>query len=206
MIGERAGPGLGRYRFGDFSKIGDDTAGRAISIGIEQAVRHLIEAGHRRIAYLGGPETSWISQRRAETITAAAERVGVEVVVLGPASPTFEGGPSALPAVLESGATAVIAYNDLMAIGLLRAAQQSGLTVPSDLSLIGFDDIFGAELCSPALTTVAAPLTALGQYAVRSLLADMRSRAPRTTRPALLPAELRVRDSTARAPRRRQGK
>lgn len=167
-----------------------------ISIGIGQAVEHLAKAGHRRIAYLGGPETSWIGQRRAEAIVAAAEREGIEVVVLGPASPTLAGGPASLPGVLASGATAVIAYNDLMAIGLLREAQKRGMSIPDDLSIIGFDDIFGSDFTTPPLTTIRMPLSDAGHRAVHAVLtvlgedvADL----PETP----LTTELVVRDSVA---------
>ena len=86
----------------------------------------------------------------------------------------------------------------------MRALQASGVRVPRDVSVVGFDNIFGAELCSPTLTTVAAPLAALGGYAVRTLLAGMGSRTPPQVRPALLPATLVVRESTARRLRRRR--
>lgn len=167
-----------------------------ISIGIDQAVRHLVEAGHRRIAYLGGPDTSWISQRRAEQISAAAAREGIEVVILGPASPTLEGGPTALPDVLASAATAVIAYNDLMAIGLLRAAQQRGLSVPNDLSIVGFDDIFGSDFTTPPVTTIRMPLAEAGHRAVLALLTVLGEDVPELDETPL-PTELVVRESVA---------
>jgi LacI family transcriptional regulator len=167
-----------------------------ISIGIDQAVEHLAQAGHRRIAYLSGPETSWISRRRAEAISSAADRAGIQVIQLGPASPTLAGGPASLPEVLASGATAVIAYNDLMAIGLLREAQKRGMSIPRDLSLIGFDDIFGSDFTTPPLTTIRMPLAEAGHRAVHAVLtvlgedvADL-DETPLTT-------ELVVRDSVA---------
>ena len=86
----------------------------------------------------------------------------------------------------------------------MRGLAAARVRVPHDVSVIGFDDIFGAELCSPSLTTVAAPLQSLGRYAVQTLLAGMRSRTPPDVRPALLPAQLVVRESTSRRGRRRK--
>lgn len=174
--------------------------------GMRRAIEHLGALGHRTITYVAGPEASWADGMRWRAMREAAHELDLRVHRVGPSVPTLAGGTAATAAALETGATAVVAYNDLIAIGLLQGLAAAGVQVPRQMSVVGFDDIFGSELCTPALTTVAAPLAALGQYAVRTLLVDMRSRAPRATRPALLPAELRVRDSTAKAPRRRQGK
>ena len=99
--------------------------------------------------------------------------------------------------------TAVIASNDLMAMGLVRALAARGLRVPDDLSVVGFDGIFAAEFTLPALTTVAAPLRLMGDTAVRHLLAVIGGAAPSVDHPLMLPAGLVVRASTAR--RRRTG-
>lgn len=138
--------------------------------GIDQAVAHLHLLGHRRIVYLSGPQTSWMSKHREAVIRAVAARRGVEIEVLGPNRPTLEMGTEALPRIVATGATAVVAYNDVMAIGLVRAAQQQGLEIPAELSIVGFDDIFGADFTSPPLTTVRMPLMVLGELAVRRLL------------------------------------
>ncbi|WP_306232692.1 LacI family DNA-binding transcriptional regulator [Agrococcus beijingensis] len=138
--------------------------------GIDEAVAHLHLLGHRRIVYLSGPQTSWMSRHREAVIRAVAARRGVEIEVLGPNRPTLEMGTEALPRIVATGATAVVAYNDVMAIGLLRAAQQQGLDIPSDLSIVGFDDVFGSDFTSPPLTTVRMPLMVLGELAVRRLL------------------------------------
>lgn len=173
--------------------------------GMRRAMEHLGELGHRSVAYAAGPEASWADGMRWRAMREAAHELELRVHRVGPCLPTLAGGTAATADVLETGATAVVAYNDLVAIGLLQGLAAAGIPVPGRMSVVGFDDIFGAELCSPALTTVAAPLAALGQYAVRTLLADMRSRAPRATRPALLPAQLVVRASTGPAPGRRRG-
>ncbi len=75
---------------------------------------------------------------------------------LGPFAPTIDGGRAAARAFAEARSTAVVAYNDLIAIGFMQTMQSWGVAVPGDVSVVEFDDIFGADFCSPALTTVAA--------------------------------------------------
>jgi len=168
--------------------------------GMRQAVEHLGGLGHRTLAYAAGPEASWADGVRWQAMREAAHALEMRVHRTGPFPPTLAGGALAAGAVLATGATAVVAYNDLVAIGLLRRLTHEGVRVPQDLSVVGFDDIFGAELCTPTLTTVAAPLTALGRYAVRTLLEDAGTRTPSTVRPARLPARLVERESTAPPP------
>lgn len=147
-----------------------DTLIPDVEIGIDQAIAHLAGLGHRSIAYLPGPPQSWMSQAREQAVLRSAERRGLEVVAFGPEEPTREQGAAALPRVLASGATAAMTYNDLMAIGLLGAAAEAHYRVPRDLSVVGFDDIFGADFTSPTLTTVRTPLAQMGELAVRRIL------------------------------------
>lgn len=141
--------------------------------GVAQAVRHLAGLGHRRLAYVPGPERSWMSARRARSIRERCEWSKLEFTQLPPARPTVDGGRDAASAVLASGATAVLAYNDLVAIGLMLECADAGLTVPRDFSVVGFDDIFGADFTTPPLTTVSSPLREAGALAVRHLLAHI---------------------------------
>ncbi|CAN7470705.1 LacI family transcriptional regulator [Microbacterium foliorum] len=138
--------------------------------GVVALVAHLAELGHTSLAYLSGPETSWISRRRWESLLDAAEQRGIAVVEIGPLNPTIDGGRESLRRVQAARATAVIAFNDLMAIGLIQAASASGIRVPDELSVAGFDDIFGSELIVPALTTVRAQLELAGERAVGKVL------------------------------------
>lgn len=141
--------------------------------GIEEALQHLKQLGHRQLAYVAGPERAWMSQHRWETILDVAIAKGLSVVEIGPNDPTFAGGVQAFKLVKASGATAVITYNDLLGIGLMRRAQEGGLIVPDQLSIIGFDDIFGSELTTPALTTIKSPLREAGELATQRLLATL---------------------------------
>ncbi|GAA3873775.1 LacI family DNA-binding transcriptional regulator [Leifsonia kafniensis] len=169
--------------------------------GINQALTHLAELGHTRVAFLSGPANSWMSCARWEILLANAPERGMSIVEIGPGSPTLDGGRDTLSRVVASGVTAVLAYNDLMAIGLMRAAQESGLTVPGQLSIVGFDDIFGSDFTSPQLSTIRTPLGLIGERAIRrtlELIDEDSGGVPRGISNVPLPTELVVRGSTGR--------
>lgn len=170
-----------------------------VQLGIDQLVAHLEQLGHHALAYLSGPADSWINARRWEALLEAAPRHGMTIVEIGPGMPTLDGGSASLPRVVASGVSAVVAYNDLMAIGLMRAALDRGMDVPSQLSIAGFDDIFGSDFTTPALTTVRAPLAEAGRRSVQLLLGRVRpsrGAAPDAPDNPVLPTELVVRGST----------
>ncbi|MBU5421217.1 LacI family transcriptional regulator [Cellulomonas hominis] len=164
--------------------------------GIRSALDHLGGLGHRTLAYLSGPATSWMSRTRWEILLDEAVARGMSIVEIGPGVPTLEGGEASLRRVLASGATAVLAFNDLMTIGLLQACRAADVPVPGRLSLVGFDDIFGAALTTPAITTVRSPLGEIGAAAVRELLAAVDGE--RLGAGEALATELVVRSSTGR--------
>jgi len=165
-----------------------------IAPGIRAALEHLVGFGHRSVAYLAGPSASWMSHHRWEILLDLAPGLGLSIVAIGPSSPTVEGGGDVLRRVRASGVSAVIAYNDLMAIGLLRACADSGVKVPNDLSIIGFDDIFGSDFTTPGITTIRTPLKDVGESAVQRLIDDIRGAA--SEEPSALSTELVVRGST----------
>lgn len=168
--------------------------------GIREALGHLHALGHRRIGYVGGPSGSWSDQRRrAALATVAPGLAGTEVVDIGAHEATVAGGDSAAGKVIAAGVTAVIAFNDIVAVGLIRRLNRMGVRVPHELSVIGFDDTFLADLVTPALTTVHGDLEALGRRATDLLLGVLPGgRATSTvTSTQLLPTRLVVRDSTA---------
>jgi LacI family transcriptional regulator len=166
--------------------------------GIDQALTHLFELGHTSVAYLRGPDSSWMSAARWDILLPRAVELGMSIVEIGPGGSTLEAGRAALDRVLASGVSAVVGYNDLMAIGLLRAAQERGLSVPGRLSLIGFDDIFGSDFTSPPLTTIRTPLGLMGELAVQRALrlAHDEDAAPLAAEPPQLGTELVLRAST----------
>jgi LacI family transcriptional regulator len=133
--------------------------------GMGQLVAHLYDLGHRRIVFLSGVagSASGAARRRAlDDATAAHD--DLEVVEIH-AGVDFDSGAAAADAVVDSGATAVLAFNDLVAMGLLSAVQGRGIRVPEQLSVAGFDDIPFAQYTSPPLTTAAVPAVELGREA-----------------------------------------
>lgn len=165
--------------------------------GIEQALEHLVSLGHRRIAYASGPETSWPNEGRWRAMLRAAERHDITPTRIGPFAPKKTAGAAAADAVVNAGVTACIAFNDLLAIGMLMRLKQRGVSVPGDISIVGCDDIFGADFCNPPLTTLTAPIEQAGRTAVAILLARLDDgAAPIPRRVATLPTHLTIRSST----------
>jgi LacI family transcriptional regulator len=171
--------------------------------GAGAAVEHLAAYGHRHVALLGGPSGSWNNRNVCRGAGEAAEATGVALHVLEPNAPTEEGGAAAALDVLESGATAALAYNDLVALGLMDELGRLGVRVPDDLSIVGIDDIAVSRLTRPRLTTVAMPTAAAGRMAVDMLLQLVDAGPEPTTPRATLDTSLVVRESTAPPPRRR---
>jgi len=171
--------------------------------GMRRVAEHLGALGHDTLAYLAGPEASWADGMRWLSLREAGLELELRVRRLGPYPPTVAGGLAAVDDLRRHPTTAVVAYNDLMAIGLMRGLQRAGVPVPSEVSIVGFDNIFGSDFCTPALTTVAAPLRDLGAAGVRQLLAQLGGAPVRTRQPGVLPVRLVVRDSTAQRSRKR---
>lgn len=162
-------------------------------------VTHLYELGHRRIAYLAGsPRSASNAQRLAALADTRAGHEDLEIIEL-PGGVDFDSGVAAADAILGTGATAVLAFNDLVAMGLLSAVSARGIRVPEDLSIAGFDDIPFAGYTTPPLTTAAVPAAELGVRAwsaMSALLAGSEAPESVTLTPALV-----VRGSTGPAPR-----
>ncbi|MGJ3701759.1 LacI family DNA-binding transcriptional regulator [Variovorax sp. AFSI2.2] len=166
------------------------------------AVRHLLSLGHKRIACIGGPVGVMPSEQRIEGWRMALAEGGAAPnadALLWRGGFTSQGGYEAMHAILrtEQAPSAVFVCNDLMAIGALRAAHESGVHVPDDLSIVGFDDIELSAYTSPPLTTVAQPKERIGALAVDMLLERVGGKR-RDARKVVLQPELRVRASTAR--------
>jgi LacI family repressor for deo operon, udp, cdd, tsx, nupC, and nupG len=167
-------------------------------------VRHLVDLGHRRIAYLSGPQGNTNDLERwagfQEAVQAA--RLAPEHTMRIEGDYTFEAGGAAGrfilgldPAVRPTG---VVAASDAMAIGLMKEIRKAGLSVPRDLSVIGFDGIEFASYCEPELTTIRQPRRALGEVAARTLLAAIEG-GP-VPGDVILPTELQLGGSTGPAP------
>lgn len=168
------------------------------TLGMRQAVEHLARLGHRRIAYLGGPESSWSNGERAAAVSDSAGRLGIEVISLGPHRPEHEEGRRAAAAVLAAGVTGVLAFDDVLAQGLLAGLVEAGARVPADVSLVGCDDILAVRTVPP-LSTIHGPSMEAGRLAVELLLAKIEGQAadPQAVR---VPAPFLDRATTGPAP------
>lgn len=175
--------------------------------GVQAAMDYLVRLGHRRIAYIGGPAASQVQQRRLAAFTreAAANWLSIPPALLLHATPTVDGGKQVARAMLEldgpsrARPSAILAYNDLIAIGVILAAQDLGIAVPEDLSIVGHDDIPLAGMLRPALTTVRQPMRELGAQAVQVVQARLHAGGTQAAPPVQrrLTPELVVRGSTA---------
>jgi LacI family transcriptional regulator len=166
--------------------------------GMRAALEHLAGLGHEHVGFAGGPRSSWSNTERLGSLRDAAADLRVRLVELGHFPPTFDGGRIAVDGVLLAGVTAVIAYNDLVAVGLCQALAERGVDVPGDLSVVGIDDIALAGMVRPGLTTLALPTETAGRAAVDLLLELLPADpAPRRAPQVDIATDLRVRDSTA---------
>jgi LacI family transcriptional regulator len=172
----------------------------------ELGIGHLYNLGHRRIAVIKGQEFSSDTVVRFDTICQAAAKRNIPidpglVIRLQGDSPSPEVGYSAMKSLLATGEkfTAVFAFNDISAIGAIRALEEMGLRIPADVSVLGFDDIYAAAFHNPALTTIRQPLFEMGSLAARTLLQRL-SDGRDAKIPEVLSVEptLVVRSSTAR--------
>ncbi len=166
--------------------------------GARKAVRHLVELGHKYIAYVGCHFRPPSNRRRLEGYRQELAQAGLpyasELVIHAKTFSDVENGRLALRRLLDAGATAVFCYNDRMAIGLMVEARERGVRVPQDLSVVGFDNIEASWYVSPPLTTVHQPRFEMGQQAMQMLLDLL---AGEEVDDVVVPCELIVRESTA---------
>jgi DNA-binding LacI/PurR family transcriptional regulator len=169
-------------------------------VGAAAAVAHLVGHGHRRIAWLCGRELWPGPERRFAGIREAAQAAGVELVEWACEDYTVRSAREAVADELAAGApapSAVIAANDMIALGVVQQLQEQGLAVPGDVSVVGFNDFDFSSWVRPSLTTVRIPAAAMGRRAVEVLLAAEGGAVPEAP---VFPAELVVRESSGPAP------
>jgi DNA-binding LacI/PurR family transcriptional regulator len=191
----------------------DNEAGGAL------AMRHLIDLGHRRIAIIRGPEELFDTEPRWAGVQRAAAEAGIQIhqplvfqlpKIMDPTS-GFEGGLQFSKGMLASGRpfTAVLAFDDLTALGVVRGLTDAGLRVPEDCSVVGFDDVLPAAVSTPGITTIRQPLREMGLLASEWTLQAINSREQELEKPVRLfkaPPELVVRKSTGPRPRPREAR
>ena len=165
--------------------------------GIRLAMVHLRALGHRTIAYVGGPSTSWSNMARLKALrTVVAQHPDTELIDLGSFQPYVSGGIAAADLVIASEASAVLAYNDLVAFGLLDRFRQRGVAVPGDISVVGVDDLPMSALTTPSLTSVGIPLVNCGRASVDMVLSLVQHPGSPPVHHHNLSFQLAVRDST----------
>ncbi len=168
--------------------------------GLNALVEHLAGLGHRHLVHLAGPETAAATPERARTLQEAARRWdGLRVTTL-PAGTGLDDGYAVADQVLETGATAVVAFNDLVAFGVLARLNETGVAVPVDLSVAGFDGIELARFATPPLTTASVDQADLGRRAMRRLLDLVAGREDVVYSVDVLVPSLLVRASTGPVP------
>ena len=168
-----------------------------------QAAKYLLSLNHTRIALLSGPPEWHSSKTRLEAAQQALTETGLTLLpeLHRHCLPTVEGGFQtgrnlmALPSI--SRPTAILAFNDMVAIGLLRAINSAGLKVPDDISVVGADDLSLAAYTIPSLTTIAQPTFRLGQVSMQKISVLLQGRAEMTPEVTLLECPLILRESTA---------
>jgi LacI family transcriptional regulator len=188
--------------------IDNETGGRL-------ALEHLVALGHRQIAVIRGPEEMFDSEPRWAGICAAAEAAGVKLdskltfqlpSLVDPTS-GFEGGMAIAQKMLNTRRpfTAVLAFDDLTALGVVRGLTEAGMRVPDDCSIIGFDDVLPAAVATPGITTIRQPLVQMGMTAAQWTVEAIGA-CTETAQAQLQRAhpELIVRGSTTTAPRKRK--
>lgn len=202
--------GLARRRvplvFLDLEVTGQGTSTVSVDYGrgIDEAVHHLADLGHLELAYVSGPSSLSSAAKRLKAFRAAVTRY------IGPgAHPSVHDGDFRLESGLRAGAkilaarprpTAVLAANDLMALGVMKASRAEGLSIPRDLSVVGFDDIAFASLADPPLSTVCLPREALARGATAALINSLDESSPVVT-PGMVPTYFVARGSTGPAPK-----
>lgn len=191
----------------------DNEAGGAL------AMRHLIELGHRQIAIIRGPQELFDTELRWAGAKGAAAQAGVKLDpkllfdlpnLMDPTS-GFEGGLHCARQMLASGRpfTAVLAFDDLTALGVVRGLADAGLRIPADCSVVGFDDVLPAAVSTPGITTIHQPLKEMGVLASEWVLHAISAREQQRDRPVQLhnaQPQLIVRMSTAPPPAARKTK
>jgi DNA-binding LacI/PurR family transcriptional regulator len=176
--------------------------------GARVALEHLLALGHRKIAFMKGQPRSSDSEDRWKAVCKVARELGLKmdpdlIVNLEIDDPSPQVGHPYAKQLLarKKPFTALFAYNDISAIGAIRAIQEEGLRVPQDISVVGFDDIPWAAYHTPSLTTVRQPLVEMGQMAAETLIQMIEHDGEHSSEIAIEPT-LVVRESTGRAPKR----
>lgn len=178
---------------------------RAVCFDFQQggylAAKHLIQYGHRKIGCITGPVNVKTSVARIEGYKQALDEAGIEYdpQLLYEGDFTLESGVNALPYLLGKGVTGIFAFNDMMALGVYKAARNYNLKIPKDISIVGFDDIFLDEILEVPLTSIAQTSQEMGRESARQILNLINGDEQKTE--IIFRPILKVRGSTMRLPK-----
>jgi DNA-binding LacI/PurR family transcriptional regulator len=180
----------------EFPRVSTDDA-----VAMEQAYAHLAYLGHERIGLILGPPDHVPSLRKLAAFERATAAMGGELPpeLVQRTRFSLEGGHAAASKLIAAGATGIICASDPLALGAIRAARRAGLTVPGDLSVVGYDDSAFMSCTDPPLTTVRQPIEAIGKAAVEMLVGQIEG-APVQAEELFFEPEIVARGSTANAP------
>lgn len=179
-----------------FPCVATDDASAAV-----QAFTHLSALGHDRIGLVLGPEDHMPSRRKLAAFTEVADRAGITAAPVEHALYSLESGQAATARMLRQGVTGLICASDVLALGAIRAVRRAGLSVPGDVSVVGYDDSAWLNCTDPPLTTVRQPIESMGKSAVALLVNQMETVIAHPEE-LLFEPELVVRGSTGSAPLR----
>jgi LacI family transcriptional regulator len=200
MLAELHDAGIPFVTLGRTSAAGGDLVHTSDTAGARELTAHLIERGYRRLAFLGGEQSATPTRERLDgfrqALSAAGRAAEVDDIVFQEF--TRNGGREGAATLLDrqDRPDAIVAGNDLIAIGVLDVARERGLRVPEDLAVTGYDDIEAASLVSPALTTVENPAREIGRTCARLLLERLDGDVSDVTRTVALSHRLVVRQSS----------
>lgn len=166
------------------------------STGVKQAISHLTGMGHTKIGYVAGPSRSWASGLLGSYVHDEVEARDIEFQTFGPVEPSITGGASVADEVLNSEVTALLTHNDLVALGLMKQARYRGVSIPEDLSVVGFDNIPFSEVSDPPLTSIAVRTEDIGRLVAHEISELLHGSQERPGR-IWLGSELVMRRSTA---------
>lgn len=173
--------------------------------GMRLILQNLHDHGHTHVTYLAGPQASWADGMRWRGLVDNAAAFGMKIRRIGPNTPSPEGGAGAAKQWLSHRTSAVVAFNDLLAIGFMKAVALAGIRVPDDVSVIGVDNSIVTQISTPTLTSLAASTQAMGMQAARVLIQLLRQRSRQHANHIVVPMRLVERHSVGAAAHPQKG-
>jgi LacI family transcriptional regulator len=140
---------------------------------VGEMLAHLGSLGHRSLSYQSGPSGSWAAGERLRAVRQSSNDAGLDLVEIAVNGPTFDDAGAVVAEIARRRASAVMAFNDQMALGVIAGLRHRGLSVPGDVSVVGIDDVPMAAMVAPPLTTISLPTLEAGAAAIRKLGEDV---------------------------------